>query len=134
MKPEVILESHSVLGEGPWWDAGAQKLYWIDGLTENGRGDWLHRYDPATGENETWEIGRHIGCAVPARDGRVLMTLQDGIYLYDLEKDPIEKYNLVKNPDYSHIRKNLREMLIREMVNAGEKKPKILPALKASKK
>ena len=64
MKPEVILESHSVLGEGPWWDAGAQKLYWIDGLTENGRGDWLHRYDPATGENETWEIGRHIGCAL----------------------------------------------------------------------
>lgn len=44
------------------------------------------RYDPAAGENETWEIGKHIGCAVPTRDGRVLLTLQDGIYLYDLEK------------------------------------------------
>lgn len=91
MKPEVILESHSVLGEGPWWDVGTQKLYWIDGLTENGRGDWLHRYDPATGENETWEIGKHIGCAVPTRDGRVLMTLQDGIYLYDLEKQELQE-------------------------------------------
>lgn len=55
-------------------------------------------------------------------------------YLYDLEKDPIEKHNLIKNPDYSQIRKEMREMLIREMVNAGEKKPKILPAFKASKK
>ena len=55
-------------------------------------------------------------------------------YLYDLEKDPIEKYNLIKDPEYSKIRKELREMLIREMVNAGEKKPKILPAYKVSKK
>ncbi|MCH5170917.1 MAG: sulfatase-like hydrolase/transferase [Oscillospiraceae bacterium] len=55
-------------------------------------------------------------------------------YLYDLEKDPIEKYNLIKDNNYSQIRKELREMLIREMVNAGEKKPKILPAYKVSKK
>ena len=55
-------------------------------------------------------------------------------YLYDLEKDPIEKYNLVKDPDYTEIRKELRKMLIREMVNAGEKKPKIFPAYKVNKK
>lgn len=55
-------------------------------------------------------------------------------YLYDLEKDPIEKYNLIKDPDYSKIRKELREMMIREMVQAGEKKPKIFPAYKVNKK
>lgn len=55
-------------------------------------------------------------------------------YLYDLEKDPIEKYNLIKDPDYAEIRKELREMLIREMVNAGERKPKIFSAYKVSKK
>ena len=55
-------------------------------------------------------------------------------YLYDLEKDPIEKYNLIKDNNYRQIRKELREMLVREMVNAGEKKPEILPAYKASKK
>lgn len=49
-------------------------------------------------------------------------------YLYDLEKDPIEKNNLVKDPNYKQVRKQLKEMLIREMVNAGEKKPVILPA------
>lgn len=55
-------------------------------------------------------------------------------YLYDLEKDPIEKYNLIKDPEYKEIREELKEMLIREMVNADEKKPKILPAYKVRQK
>lgn len=55
-------------------------------------------------------------------------------YLYDLEKDPIEKYNLVKDPNYKKARKELQKMLIREMANAGEKRPVILPAIKVRKK
>ena len=50
-------------------------------------------------------------------------------YLYDLEKDPIEKHNLVKDPKYGEIRKELKAKLIEQMVNADEKKPTILPAL-----
>lgn len=83
MKPEVILEYRSVLGEGPWWDCDEQKLYWIDGLSEAGRGDDLHRYDPRSGEDVHWHIGKHIGCAIPAKDGRVLLTLQDGIWVFN---------------------------------------------------
>lgn len=49
-------------------------------------------------------------------------------YLYDLKNDIIEKNNLIKLPEYKEIRKELKQMLIREMENAGEKKPKILPA------
>ncbi len=55
-------------------------------------------------------------------------------YLYDLEKDPIEKNNLIKSPEYKQVRKELKQMLIREMTAAGEKKPVILPALYAKKK
>ncbi len=55
-------------------------------------------------------------------------------YLYDLKKDPIEKYNLIKSPEYKKVRSELREMLVREMINAGEKKPLIMPALKVRKK
>lgn len=55
-------------------------------------------------------------------------------YLYDLEKDPIEKNNLIKDKEYANIRKELKEMLIREMVNAGENKPVILPAYRVRKK
>lgn len=55
-------------------------------------------------------------------------------YLYDLEKDPIEKHNLVKDPAYKNVREDLKYMLIEQMTNAGENAPVILPAVKARKK
>lgn len=54
-------------------------------------------------------------------------------YLYDLEKDPIEKHNLVKDKAYAQIRAEIKEMLLREMKNAGEKRPVILPAVRVKK-
>lgn len=55
-------------------------------------------------------------------------------YLYDLEKDPIEKHNLIKDKNYAKVRNELKQMLTQQMLNAGESKPIILPALKARKK
>lgn len=50
-------------------------------------------------------------------------------YLYDLKYDPIEKNNLVKDPNYSDIRKDMKKLLLEQMALAGEKKPLILPAV-----
>lgn len=50
-------------------------------------------------------------------------------FLYDLENDPIEKNNLVKDPEYKQVRKELKQMLIKQMTEVGEKKPIILPKL-----
>lgn len=55
-------------------------------------------------------------------------------YLYDLEKDPCEKNNLVKDSSYANVRKELKEILLNQMANTGEAKPIILPAIKARKK
>ena len=55
-------------------------------------------------------------------------------YLYDLKKDPNEKTNLVKSPEYAEIRQDLKYMLIDEMKAAGEEEPVILPAIWARKK
>ena len=55
-------------------------------------------------------------------------------FLYDLEKDPIEKHNLIKDPKYAQVRKELKEKLIEQMVNADEAKPTILPAIIKRKK
>lgn len=54
-------------------------------------------------------------------------------YLYDLEKDPIEKHNLIKNKAYAKVREELKQQLIDEMMNVGESKPIIMPAVKARK-
>lgn len=55
-------------------------------------------------------------------------------YLYDLEKDPIEKHNLVKDKAYSQVREELKKMLIEQMNAAGESTPVIMPALKVRTK
>jgi len=49
-------------------------------------------------------------------------------YLYDLEQDPFEKNNLVDDPAFADIRKELAEILKRRMAEAGEAVPEILPA------
>ena len=51
-----------------------------------------------------------------------------------MEKDPIERCNLIRDPRYSHVRQEMKYLLLREMKNAGEAAPVILPALKVMKK
>lgn len=49
-------------------------------------------------------------------------------YLYDLHADPHELRNLIGMETYSSILEDLRERLIRRMVEAGEQEPVIVPA------
>lgn len=51
-------------------------------------------------------------------------------FLYDLKNDPCEKNNLVNDENYGKILQQMRTLLSREMVKAGEKKPKFHTALK----
>jgi len=49
-------------------------------------------------------------------------------FLYDLEKDPHERNNLVRDPALADVRAELRERLKRRLRFAGESEPAILPA------
>lgn len=49
-------------------------------------------------------------------------------YLFDLVADPIEENNLVDNPEYEDVRKDLAEKLKAHMVKTGEKEPRIYPS------
>lgn len=82
MEPTVVIEKRAIIGEGPWWDAETQKLWWIDIFSASGQGGELHRFDPLSGEDACWHIGQHIGCAIPMKDGHVLLALQDGVYCF----------------------------------------------------
>jgi arylsulfatase A-like enzyme len=50
-------------------------------------------------------------------------------FLYDLEKDPHERTNLVRDPKHADIRAQLAAVLRRRMAAAGEKQPTISPAV-----
>ena len=64
----------AINGESPTWSAREDRLYWIDVKKPA-----VHRFDPATGQDDCWVLPAWIGCAVPDGYGRVLMALRDGI-------------------------------------------------------
>lgn len=75
---ECVVDSHSKTGEGAFWDVRSQVLWWVDipaGL--------IHRFDPASGTNETIEWGEPVGCLAPKREGGLLLATRTGFYDFD---------------------------------------------------
>lgn len=73
-----VLDARAGLGESPVWSSAEQKLYWIDINAPA-----LHRFDPATGANETWVMDESIGCIALDKAGRVIAALRSGVYRID---------------------------------------------------
>lgn len=78
LTPELVLDAKVSLGEGAIWDAGQQKLHWVD--IEGGR---VFTYDPATGENRVWDVGQQIGTVVPRTRGGLMLALREGFAEFD---------------------------------------------------
>lgn len=78
MQADLLLNIQSKLGEGPLWDERENILYWVDIL-----GCALHRYNPATGNNDTFDVGQHVGTVILDDDGEILLAVQDGFARFD---------------------------------------------------
>ena len=85
MSVDVAIELQAQLGEGPRWDARAQRLLWVD---IDGRA--LHVWDPARGEDRAIALDNRPGAAAPMADGRVLVALADRLVALDLEDESLE--------------------------------------------
>jgi sugar lactone lactonase YvrE len=80
---ERVVDCRSALGEGPVWHEGA--FHWVDI-----DGELFNRWDPATGETQSWAIGQKIGCAVPSKDGRWVAGTHHGLAWLDLDSGAVE--------------------------------------------
>ncbi|MGP4038641.1 SMP-30/gluconolactonase/LRE family protein [Gracilibacillus sp. D59] len=78
MKAEVAYEIKALLGEGPCWDERNQILYWTDIS-----GKVIHRFDPETNQNDTFQIGQFVGAVIVAEDGRLVLAAENGFFFYD---------------------------------------------------
>ncbi|MFF3708841.1 SMP-30/gluconolactonase/LRE family protein [Streptomyces phaeochromogenes] len=74
---EVAVLAEAALGEGPTWDADAQRLIWIDIL-----GSRVHTYDPVSGRRTVMVTEQHVGAAKPRVGGGLVVNLRDGVGLY----------------------------------------------------
>lgn len=75
---EPVGTIRSQWGEGPIWWNGA--LYYVDV-----EGRQVHRYDPATDREESWDAGQRVGSIVPREAGGFVIAGDDGFAFFDEE-------------------------------------------------
>ena len=75
---ECVVDCSALLGEGTYWDADAQALWWIDIW-----GPKIHRYVPATGKDATWTAPEFLGTLSVRAKGGLVVSMVSGFYFFD---------------------------------------------------
>jgi len=66
-------------GEGPWWSAAEQCLYWVDIV-----GKQVHIFDPAAGSNRSFTLPELVTSVAPRQNGRgLVLTLRNHFAFFD---------------------------------------------------
>jgi L-arabinonolactonase len=73
-----VVDAGAELGEGTLWDPKAGVLWWIDIWKK-----LIHRYDPATGEDKTFETPEYLGCLGLREKGGLVLTMTSGFHFFD---------------------------------------------------
>jgi sugar lactone lactonase YvrE len=74
----LVLDARAACGECPLWSVAEQALYWID---IEGRA--IHRFDPASGRDERWEVPSEPGSIALAAQGGLVAALREGFVHFD---------------------------------------------------
>ena len=85
-----MLDAKAELGEATYWDPRGRCLWWIDIY-----GPTIHRFDPRTGKDDTWQAPEYLGTPLGARarrarrlDGERLLLLRSGVGTIHAIVDP----------------------------------------------
>ena len=77
MSCKAVTAHRAQLGEGPFWDAPTQALYWV-----NIAGKQALRL--MEGRLQVWQLPEHVSAFIPCESGDALVTLSSGVYRLDL--------------------------------------------------
>ena len=80
-------------GENPLWDPVTQMLYYIDNS-----GRQVHRHDPASGKNQSWDMPDVITTLALRAGNRGVVTLVSGIHFLDFATGALEPLHLLPEP------------------------------------
>jgi D-xylonolactonase len=78
LSPECVWPVGAQLGEGPFWSAAEEAVWFVDikGLV-------IHRYHEPTGERRSWNAPAQPGFILPARDGDMIAGLKTGLHRFN---------------------------------------------------
>jgi len=77
--PLCVWDAGATLGEGVCWSPRLQALWWVDILEHR-----LHRWRPADGARQSWQLDEEISAVAERHDGPgLIVTLRRGFALFD---------------------------------------------------
>ncbi len=80
MRIDVLVDVKTTLGEGPLWDVGEQRLYWIDSF--DGR---VFRCTADGREVRAWDVPQKIGSMCLRKSGGAVLSLERGFHFLDFD-------------------------------------------------
>ncbi len=78
LEARCVLDIKAICGEGPTWDASRELLTWVDIDRAT-----LYRYNPASGNNESWTLPCEVGFAARTLTGDYIVGTRDGLARFD---------------------------------------------------
>ncbi|WP_159715946.1 SMP-30/gluconolactonase/LRE family protein [Geminicoccus flavidas] len=84
MRIELLTDTRDELGEGPLWDVGEQRLYWIDS-----HGKAVHRADARGQDRRSWQVPEHVGSMCLREGGGAVVSLRNGFHFLDLRSGEV---------------------------------------------
>jgi len=80
-----VFTARARLGEGPLWDDGSSRLYWVDIYNHR-----VHWFDPNTGAADYWAVADTIGAIALTTQNRILMAQRHSLAFLDLQTGETE--------------------------------------------
>ena len=80
-----VLDCQDKLGEGIFWCAEEQVIYWVDIAMPS----FLQRYNPVTAEHKTWAMPEMITALAKRKDGTLFVTSHHGLNFFDPQSETL---------------------------------------------
>ncbi|MCY3731179.1 MAG: SMP-30/gluconolactonase/LRE family protein [Rhodospirillaceae bacterium] len=93
---ECVLQCGNHLGEGPVWDVDTGVLWWLDGTGRRVGNPSIWRLDPRTDAVASWSLDHDVGALAVRRNGKLVLALDDGFYLFDPATGTLQLITLIE--------------------------------------
>ena len=93
---ECVLQCGNHLGEGPVWDVDTGVLWWLDGTGRRVGNPSIWRLDPRTDAVASWSLDHDVGALAVRRNGKLVLALDDGFYLFDPATGALQLITLIE--------------------------------------
>ena len=84
----LVLDTQSIVGEGPIWDSSRQVLIWVDVFAKQ-----MHLFDPQSATDRVIIFDQMPTAVVPRKSGGLMLALEHGFAAFDVDAEKLELWS-----------------------------------------